>query len=278
MLYSPREVNKPMEIGSAMHAAWSILSTKGTTEDEAFEAIYDYLSWIKDPTVRDDCENGAVEILSGYLDYWQPKDRVYTFAEEKPFFLPLVPDLNPIGGRRDGLFMRDGKVWILERKTTSSYLEAFFNSVERLAQIYCYSWATIKEVGEQNFGGVLVDVVQKKTKIHGMDFGARYFAYDRKKVLKWERDTKSLIINIDRACKENVFYANSNICPMYYGKCEFYDYCGTDNLKILRNTHKEDIKEEVMIIEGDHISNYCTRNMRSYRIRNTIPARRRIRP
>lgn len=253
MLYSPREVNKPMVIGSAIHAALSVWSTKGKTQDEAFEAIFSYFREnISDIETREECENEAIELLTGYFSHWkEPSDRILTFAEEKEFCLRFTPLLQPYEGRRDGIFRRkeDKKIYVLERKTTGSYANGFLDNIEHSPQLQAYSHATVTEVGEEQFGGVLVDVLQKQTKRHGMDFKARYFTYDKKKIAEWKRETIDLCSDIHDACVNGKFYKNKNICKMYYGKCEFYEYCTTGNIDVLHTTHKEEMKKEVAIRE-----------------------------
>lgn len=164
----PREVAWSLSVGTAWHAgleAWQ----KGSNEDEAVAAGLATLDWIRpendEEVYKLQLERARVEVLIRVaIRHFQPRNLI---AVEHQFELPIC---NPKTGRKsrkyalagkiDGIAEdEDGRLWILENKTTAS-IEQFRQSYGMSQQLTLYVYAASR-IFDRPIAGAVVRAVQK---------------------------------------------------------------------------------------------------------------------
>ena len=157
----PRASVPALDFGSAVHAGlefWFKFGVKAGAVEAAIErgarCGLDVGDQIK---VR--------VLLEKYCEVYRTED-FEVLDVEAAFDMPLV---NPrtgrasrtfrFDGKSDGLVRKDGKVWILEHKTTSSITDAYIDRIEIDAQIALYAWAWERQGME--VAGAIYDIIEK---------------------------------------------------------------------------------------------------------------------
>lgn len=128
LLVPANEDTAKRDWGTAFHAALEIYlrSLERDLTDEAYRAIME-------APLDDYAKRAALVVFHAYVAYWRASDVAdkVPIGAEMEFRAPLInPDydgdfdaiceLYDVGGKMDGMFVKDGKVFVMEHKTTSS--------------------------------------------------------------------------------------------------------------------------------------------------------------
>lgn len=177
-----------LRVGSSWHGA---LEAYEKADGDKMIAAVEYLNerYAECPPHKDIKDWGLehttlITCLAGYIWYWS-QDQIEVLATELPFDLPLhMPRTGlPLStseavrtGKIDALVLRNGKIGVLERKTTSRSIDAdsdYWDRWRKDTQIsnYCLALRDMKAAGllpatvplDLPWAGVIVDIFRKPT-------------------------------------------------------------------------------------------------------------------
>lgn len=250
-LYRPRHAGAALSLGSLVHreleAWWSIAGRFAPAPDGEF----DYADL--DPY---DVAKGLAMLHGYHLRYVD--QAVEVLAVEKEFRLPLV---NPktgcasktyqLGGKLDALARVDGKVFLVEHKTTSEDPSPGSDYARRLridGQISLY-YAAVRSLGYEP-AGVLYDVLKKpglrplkagKTRKEDEtpeEYGMRcqasltWDSYQRFEVTRLEAEEESAALDVWLTTQQmrvadlhHSYPRNPDACVRYGQTCAFFPVC-----------------------------------------------------
>ncbi len=149
---------KALVIGIATHAALEVFDKGGTVQEAMAEL--DTHPW--------DMHNGEVEqrrtraMVRAYFSRWEStRAQVEVIESERPFTTPLGPSI--LKGRNDSLWRVAGRLFLVERKTTSEEVSTVGADYwQRLAldiQVTVYPWEAARRHG--TLPSILYDVIRK---------------------------------------------------------------------------------------------------------------------
>jgi len=184
--------NIHLGFGTAWHAAmdivWELSKSSATNEriiETAMEAFTE--AWIDSGLPDDPMElvdmypkvpGRAKDMLKWYLDMYRSRflSRCKLLAIEEPFVVPLSADENTelyYMGRWDKVYELDGRIFIIDHKTTKSEKSRWADSFTPNSQVDGYLFSGHATYGDK-FYGVMIDgaLVQKGSKsIDGLPAG-----------------------------------------------------------------------------------------------------------
>lgn len=200
------------------------------SEDKAFlKALEEIPEGIEQ---REEVVEGVFACLEGAWDYDRryPQDVVST---EMKFELPFIPGVTFVG-YIDALVDSEG-LWVKEYKTTGSWsADIFFEKYTFDRQALTYVWAAEKVLGSP-IKGVCVEAVFKGKK---WNVERRYFEYSKFYRDSWYYDTIMHVNSMQSARELNRFPKTENCIKNKNYKCEYWDYCASeDNVNVLNSTH-----------------------------------------
>jgi hypothetical protein len=130
-------------------------------------------------------------------------------------------------GRIDLAYRREGRLYLLDHKTTSVLGPQFFYEFEISHQVYGYSWAIHKLLGEYPSAFVINALgVRKPTKtgkaIELIRQGVPVFP---ELVVEWEQDTLHIVSDFIEMIRRGYMPKHTKWCQGKYGQCEFKGVC-----------------------------------------------------
>lgn len=167
----PIRVAAPLRIGSAAHAALAAYTTTGRVDDAqtAIQDIYkvrpggiEEHEWDRERVVLQ-------ELVRGYVQHYAVDCLSQETKIEVPWRMPLInPETGKasrtfgLAGRFDGLVPREGKWFLLERKTTSEAIDLGTRywlraRIDSQISLYCIA----AEYAGYSVDGVIYDVLRK---------------------------------------------------------------------------------------------------------------------
>jgi hypothetical protein len=176
---------------------------------------------------------------------------------EKPFLVPINPDKADVfyGGRWDKLIRKDGKIWILDHKTSSAYRKAagfaeyFLESFSPNSQVDGYLFG-----GELSFPGEVAGVFIDAILVHKT---IRKFAHlpitkdvHNLEEWLWEANREIETIERDKAIAEkagdrlNAFPKNTGSCFDFFSRCTYFEQCQAAGGRPHKLAMPEGFKEE----------------------------------
>ncbi|ACV57534.1 PD-(D/E)XK nuclease family protein [Alicyclobacillus acidocaldarius] len=248
----PREVAWALSVGSAWHKGLEVWQRGEADEDGAVAAGLATLDWIRpendEEAYKLQLERIRTEVMIRFaIRHFRPRNLV---AVEREFQLPIV---NPatgrksrkylLGGKIDGVCEDEqGKLWILENKTTAS-IEQFKQSYGMSQQLTLYVYAAAR-IFDRPIAGAVVRSVQKsrmepKHRNGEMvetweDFRdrlmaeyeenpAKYLSEDE--VLRSSEQVKQLEAELWMECLERNWQARSGVIRHNTSNCHQYGGC-----------------------------------------------------
>ncbi|MBX5436752.1 MAG: PD-(D/E)XK nuclease family protein [Alicyclobacillaceae bacterium] len=165
----PLEIQWPLTVGSVWHTAIEALA-KGASEDEAVQAGLAALDWIRPADEEEqyklDLERARIEVMIRFAARrFRPRKFI---AVEKEFLLPII---NPATGRKSRKFAlggkvdaiaedEDGRLWVVENKTTGTSIGQFRETYGLNNQLTLYAYA-VSRMLERPVAGIIVRAVVK---------------------------------------------------------------------------------------------------------------------
>jgi len=229
---------KPLALGKAVHTGQEMID-RGKSMEEAKAAIMlQYEDWpAEDVGIL---PGHAMAIVKGYSEFapidWKVLDMETRFEVNAGYGRRLM-------GYFDGIIERNGRIYILERKTAARVDEKYLNNLlwDEQASIYAYA---AKELG-LNIDGILYDIIQKASiRLKKNETEEEYIErleewyrdpsrYTRHIVSRNNEQIESLIsdvrdvaLDMTVAEREGRFYRNPSACKIM--GCQFQSVCLED--------------------------------------------------
>lgn len=188
-----------------------------------------------------------INSLLHYIDYWH-EERAYieVIETEQQFQVPMVmtedelkmfPDLLGvpilITGIIDLICRMHSSKWIMEHKSTGSWIQQVLETLQRSAQTQQYHWAGGEIDKEDHIEGVMVNLhhISSRKKKDGeygvtkIEFAREPHIYTKGDIQSWRESVLYTIDKLHRARRTNVWPMNLDSCHLYNRKCEFTDLC-----------------------------------------------------
>lgn len=223
-------------IGGGFHEGIANYTLTHSEEKSVLKAFEEIPEGIEQ---REEVIEGVFACLNAVWDYDRrmPQDVV---ATEIKFEVPLMEGVMMVG-YMDGLTESEG-LWVKEYKTTGSWSsDIFFERYTFDRQALTYVWAAEQVLGKPIKGACIEAVFKGKR----WEVERRYFEYSKFYREQWLADTIMHVDNIISAHKMNRFPKTENCVKSKNFKCEFWDYCSTeDNVNVLNSTHMIKEKEK----------------------------------
>jgi hypothetical protein len=211
-------------------------------------------------------------LLKGYAAQWLKQDLKTwkIIAPETVFSFPLKNKwVNK--GMRDLLITRNGKLGLVEHKTTTILDANYLAKLPMDSQILSYAISCKKDKAINRYPDFIVYNVAKKAGIRLKQtetmeqFAARlvqeymenptaYFyrevlSFSKPDLLAYEADLERFAVEVERSIKEKYYYCNYGACTMY-GMCPYFSLCQAKTPKafeeaVMSYRVKEDLHEEL---------------------------------
>lgn len=156
----PKQRNEKLTIGSAIHKFLEFWHLE-YRELEAIEAMVDYINTncegMEDLQI-DEITDLAANVVANYVKNYEHDENFTTLASELSFSIPLDNGTNYTGTIDLLVEDRDGRIWFMDHKTTSS-LEIYDKNSEMDRQISRYWWA-LEQLG-YNVQGFIYNIILK---------------------------------------------------------------------------------------------------------------------
>jgi hypothetical protein len=130
-------------------------------------------------------------------------------------------------GKIDLIYRREGRIYIMDHKTTSMMGPNYFKEFDLSSQVYGYLWAAAKLLN-QPIAGFIVNAlaVRKQTKTGKRFEFERYpIPGDDFLVAEWIEDTLHIISDFIEMAKRAYFPKHTKWCVGKYGLCPYIQVC-----------------------------------------------------
>lgn len=147
-------------------------------------------------------------------------------------------------GRIDGIAYANGRMRVLDHKTTSIGGDAFIQDFQISNQTLGYVWAGREKWPELDITGFLLNAIHFKRPtgktLSLLDRGPRggdpalsffrsYFDYTPERIAWWKRNVHEIISDFIYHLVRGYFTSTTKNCFAKYGRCQFHDLCTVDN-------------------------------------------------
>jgi hypothetical protein len=197
----------------------------------------------------------AVDVISEYAAIYPFETfDLATFngqpAVELPFACPLgtidveaeVAILNPDGssrivylsklhivvkGKIDLLIRREGRLYVMDHKTTSMMGPTYFNDFQISGQVYTYAWAAKELTGEEPHGFMVNALgVRAPTKSgKKLEFKRHTVTLYKELIEEWKKDVMYKVADFVEMARRGYFPKQTKWCAGKYGMCEYHGVC-----------------------------------------------------
>lgn len=226
--WTTRRKSAALGFGGAVHeglAAWY------RTKDPAKALLAIHNSWPANVPIDDyRTKEKAMSVMADYMRRYDTEPFSVVGAPESPmiectFTLDTgltLDDGEPIeyGGIFDGLVSWDGRVYVLEHKTTSQLGPYYFTQFNPNNQVTGYIWAAGLMSG-QKVGGAIVNAIGVY-KSSPTKFERQITSRNQTQVDEWLLNVKNVCQQI-RDCERRGHWPMTTPACTLYGRCEFHD-------------------------------------------------------
>jgi hypothetical protein len=164
-------------------------------------------------------------------------------------------------GKADGVVNKQGKIWLLETKSSAMTGTPFFDRWFLALQPTAYMWGVWKATGVKPHGFIMNVIKKPNHNFKGNldDWFARD-PFEREAYVRsdedfdrFEREAKKMFDERERAHRDGIIYMNSGSCVMYNRRCHFFDRCqrnGEEMLGEFRIRPTDYVEEEYYKLAG----------------------------
>lgn len=153
-------------------------------------------------------------------------------------------------GRIDAIIVMDGKIWVMDHKTTSMGGDTFLKQFQLSAQTVGYTWAAQELLEQLPFkdwqmhyeklrgpdnidttpvvsGLLLNGIISRKPSRTGtaVEFLRQRFLYDSYMLDEWKHNTLTLVSDFLTHLQRGFFPMQTTWCIGKYGVCPYFDVC-----------------------------------------------------
>lgn len=283
------EWSSPLSFGSAFHdmiektlTEVSAYETKYRTVEVLVDVLDDVYPAYRAKTVEDTVKNTAIStdnavakamsdidqayvILKQYFHSWGGdfSDKEWVSLEKEFKIMYSIPGSAkkiPLRGKIDGIFRKEGRLWLFETKTKSKIDDQIiFDSLSYQLQVQMYMFAIEQIYGEPP-AGVLYNMVlrpqlRQKVKESNEEFLERIaedaaerpehylMRYEAEVTIqemsRWRQELMYHVSNINDWNDEKFHYRRSSTCGnVWGGGCEFQPICANGNWNTVARKHR----------------------------------------
>jgi hypothetical protein len=136
-------------------------------------------------------------------------------------------------GKCDGIIQRQGKIWLLETKTTGADTQPYRDSFQLAIQPTAYIYGASRALGIRINGFVLNIIRKPRSNFMGSieehfakdPFGQEAFLRSDEDLDRFEYEAKIMWDERERAHREGIIYMNTKSCINFNRRCHFFDLC-----------------------------------------------------
>lgn len=133
-------------------------------------------------------------------------------------------------GKIDRIIVVDGLGYIEDHKTTSRLDKHYFKQYENSNQMMGYVWVANQIVPDIKIAGVRINaahILKSKS-----NFIRHIVTYSDSRIKEWERNTAVWMQRMKDSITNDEFPAHfgNNGCRRMFGRCKFFDVCGTSEV------------------------------------------------
>ena len=130
-------------------------------------------------------------------------------------------------GRIDVLYESQGRVYIMDHKTTSMMGPSYFKEFELSSQVYGYVWAASKLLNRSDYGFcVNALAIRKATKTgKGNEYIRNIVSLDQSLLEEWLVDTLHIVSDFVEMARREYFPKHTKWCVGKYGVCPYMTIC-----------------------------------------------------
>ena len=229
----PKHIDVPLRVGRAVH---KFLETFAANQSKPFDTkmtvaqsamIGDLKSTMPEVSVNSIEEKlvkQCTRLVSGYV-------RKYGEADEVQIFEPEVEDEVDLPGGHKLVFRVDapvsfqGRLWIVDHKTTAQPIGRIIKFYEMNHQLIAYAYAVAKKTG-QEVAGAIVNILKRESDREAMDFHREYIPISKRHMANTVMSLSNVFTDI-----ESRSLSDRNQWPLYThscfspAKCWYYRIC-----------------------------------------------------
>lgn len=216
----PRFNQTALEFGSAYHdglAAWyetyDIKYALSVVQDRPYEEVEgDYRT-----------KGLVLTALAKYIEHWGDDRQWKIILNETAFDIEDPADGFRWGGRLDLVVEWNGRLWVVDHKSTSYGGSTWWHEFDNAPQMGGYVYA-----GTQLHGAPIAGVIINRTVIRKsgtFEFERRPYLWPDWKLAEWKQHMIHRYQEIALAREHNSFHPNHYACVGKYGRCAAYGIC-----------------------------------------------------
>lgn len=219
----PKKKPTPLQVGDIVHELFHLYYERKLPDISKLEEWVQDLYPFNELQTSLDVARQAASLFVGYLKHYED-DPLELVSSEVHLEFPLYDDLI-LYGRVDGLVKsKDGKLWRLERKTSSSMDSHFLQGLRNSLQAGIYDFLLEKTLSPSTYGTVYDILV--KTKVPQYN---RNFVLKNRKVIDRALETLRGVWKDLKTCMEDpsMFYPSSEC--FIFRECDYTTLCNFDS-------------------------------------------------
>lgn len=142
--------------------------------------------------------------------------------------LRYIPSLQIMWqGRIDMIVEHEGRLYLVDHKTTSMMGPTYFREFELSSQFHGYTWAAQQLLGRPIFGAIINALgVRKPTKTGtSLEFQRKTITITQEALYEWQADTLHIITDFVEMARREHMPKHTKWCVGKYGMCQFFDVC-----------------------------------------------------
>lgn len=130
-------------------------------------------------------------------------------------------------GKIDLIYRREGRIYIMDHKTTSMMGPNYFKEFDLSSQVYGYLWASAKLLNQPIAGFVVNALAIRKQTKTGKRFEFERYPVpgDDFLVAEWVNDTLHIVSDFIEMAKREYFPKHTKWCVGKYGLCPYVQVC-----------------------------------------------------
>jgi hypothetical protein len=131
-------------------------------------------------------------------------------------------------GRIDLIYRREGRIYIMDHKSTSMMGPQYFKEFDLSSQVYGYLWAASTLLNQPVAGFIVNALAFRKPTPKGKPYEfSRYpVPADDSLIQEWQQDTMFILSDFVEMAKRGYFPKHTKWCVGKYGVCSYAPICG----------------------------------------------------
>lgn len=130
-------------------------------------------------------------------------------------------------GRIDMIVEHEGRLYLVDHKTTSMMGPTYFREFELSSQFRGYTWAAQQLLGRPIAGAIINALgIRKPTKTgKAIEFERKTITFTPEALSEWQADTLHIVTDFIEMTRRQHMPQHTKWCVGKYGMCQFFDVC-----------------------------------------------------